>query len=137
MKRKDPATAPIPKGSALVQFAMAMLILEAFVILFFGLTVFGLKLVPTSVIWIACGTVALICLISAGLVRKNRKIGMIAGSIAQGLFLCMAVWIPLSLVVSLVFVFMWVISLYYGTIIDKERAQRRIEQAEWEAANPE
>lgn len=136
-RRSNPATAPIPKGSAFAQFAAVTLILEAFVIGFFGLTAFGLKVVPTHILWIGCGGAALLCIIAAMAVRKNHMVGLVLGCIGQVAVLLTGVWIPLSLVVSVSFLFLWIASIYWGLKLDKERVVRREEQAQWEADHPD
>ena len=132
----NPATAPIPAGSALRQFAMTTLILEAMVIGFFGLAAFGLRSAATGVIWTLTGVGILAAIASTVLVVKIPKAGVIAGSITQGFLLTMAAWIPLSLLVSVPMLGLWILSVYFGAKVDRERAVRRVEQARWEAKNP-
>lgn len=137
MARSNPQTAPIPKGSALAQFTLTMLILEVLVVLFAGVAAFGLKVAGAGVIWTATGIGMLICIIAGYLMRKNPQVGLIAGSIAQAVVLATGIWLPEGLVVGITFLILWVAAIYWGAKLDRERAERRFEQAEWERNNLE
>lgn len=130
---RNPLTAPIPKGSALAQFTLTMLILEIFVVLFGGVTAIGLRLASPGVIWTVTGVGMAFCLIAAIAIRKSPNVGLVLGSIAQAVVLAMGIWMPVSLVVGITFLALWVASIYWGSKLDREREVRRVEQAQWEA----
>lgn len=136
-RRSNPLTAPIPRGSALVQFTATMLILEIMICGFIALVAYGLKLASPGIVAGMVGGTAGLCLASVMMMRRARTIGLVLGSLAQGLLLLVGVWMPGSLVVSIVFLGLWIASLYWGMRIDKEREQRRAEQAAWEATHGE
>lgn len=134
-RRSNPLTAPVPAGSALLQFTATMLILEMMICLFIALVAYGLKLASPGIVASMVGGTAALCLASVLLMRRARMTGLVLGSLAQGLLLLVGVWMPGSLVVSVVFLGLWIASLYWGVKIDREREQRRAEQAAWEAAH--
>ncbi|MDO5724604.1 MAG: DUF4233 domain-containing protein [Flaviflexus sp.] len=134
-RRSNPLTAPVPKGSALAQFTATMLILEMMVCGFIALVAYGLKLASPGIVATMVGGTAALCLVSAVLMRRAKMTALAIGSFAQGLLLLVGVWMPGSLVVSIVFLGLWIASLYWGVKIDREREERRAEQAAWEAAH--
>lgn len=134
-KRSNPLTAPIPKGSALAQFTLTMLILEILVVLFAGVAAFGLRVASPGVIWTVTGTGMLFCLIAAIAVRRKPQVGLILGSIAQAVVLATAIWLPEGFVVGITFLILWIAAIYWGAKLDRERDLRRYEQAEWEREN--
>lgn len=134
--RRDPATAPVPAGSALKMFCQTILILEAFVLLFAGLTAFGLKLADPAVIAGVTAATIVAVIFSAWLVVRAPKYGLIAGSIAQLLVLLVAWVIPEALILGLSFLALWIASIWFGRKLDAERDVRREEQRQWELENP-
>lgn len=134
-RRSNPLTAPVPAGSAFLQFTATMLILEMMICLFIALVAYGLKLASPGIVASMVGGTAALCLASVLVMRRARMTGLALGSLAQGLLLLVGVWMPGSLVVSVVFLGLWIASLYWGVKIDREREQRRAEQAAWEAAH--
>lgn len=134
---RNPLTAPVPKGSALSQFTMTMLILEVFVVLFAGTAAFGLRLASTLTVWTLTGVGMAILIIAAITLRKAPRAGIIVGSIAQGVVLLLGVWMPIALTVGISFLILWIASIYWGSKLDREREERRREQAEWEKDNME
>lgn len=130
---RDPKTAPVPKGSALTQFTMTMLILEILVVLFAGVTAFGLRLAPAATVWALTGVGMLALLIAAIVLGRFQRAGVIVGSLAQAVVLVTGVWMPASFAVGLSFLALWTASIYWGNKLDRERERRRAEQAAWEA----
>ncbi|AZN29742.1 DUF4233 domain-containing protein [Flaviflexus salsibiostraticola] len=130
---RDPRTAPIPKGSALSQFTMTMLILEIFVVLFAGVAAFGLRLAAPGTVWALTGIGMLVLLIAAIVLGRSQRAGIILGSFAQTVVLVTGVWMPAGFAVGLSFLVLWSASIYWGMRLDREREQRRAEQAAWEA----
>ncbi|WP_182170398.1 DUF4233 domain-containing protein [Flaviflexus equikiangi] len=132
---RNPLTAPVPKGSALLQFTMVMLILEIFVVLFAGVTAFGLRLASAATVWTLTGIGMVVFLLAAIVLRRSPRVGLILGSIAQVIVIILGVWMPAAVVVGASFLALWVASIYWGIKLDRERDQRRAEQAAWEAAH--
>lgn len=130
---RDPMTAPVPKGSALSQFTFTILILEIFVVLFAGVTAFGLRLTSAATVWTMTGIGMGVLLVAAIVLTKSPRPGLVLGSLAQVVVLITGVWMPAAFAVGLSFLALWIACLYWGTKLDRERAERRAEQAAWEA----
>jgi len=105
-----------------------MLVLEAFVVLFATLTASRLIDVPASTVWIVGGVLALVLVILSRTVAAPG--GYIAGSLVQVPVLAISIVIPLMIPVAVVFIALWVVSLWLGAKIDRERA-------EYDAAHPD
>ena len=132
---RNPLTAPVPKGSALSQFTLTMLILEVFVVLFAGVAAFGLKLAAPGAVWTLTGIGMLILIIAAVVLGRAPRAGIIVGSVAQVVVIVLGVWMPIALIVGLSFLALWIASIYWGAKLDRERADRRREQTQWEKDN--
>lgn len=118
----------VPKKAAKPQFTSTMLVLEAFVVLFATLTASRLIDVPASTVWIVGGVLALVLVILSRTVAAPG--GYIAGSVVQVPVLAISIVIPLMIPVAVVFIALWVVSLWLGAKIDRERA-------EYDAAHPD
>lgn len=118
----------VPKKAAKPQFTSTMLVLEAFVVLFATLTASRLLDVPASTVWIVGGVLALVLMILSRTVAAPG--GYIAGSVVQVPVLAISIVIPLMIPVAVVFIALWVVSLWLGAKIDRERA-------EYDAAHPD
>jgi hypothetical protein len=118
----------VPKKAAKPQFTSTMLVLEAFVVLFATLTASRLIDVPASTVWIVGGVLALVLVILSRTVAAPG--GYIAGSLVQLPVLAISIVIPLMIPVAVVFIALWVVSLWLGAKIDRERA-------EYDAAHPD
>ncbi|GAA2233393.1 hypothetical protein GCM10010401_01470 [Rarobacter faecitabidus] len=125
------------KRSAKMQFAQATLILEAFVILFATLVVNTLRSVPSvwqgdpptaARVWIAGGALVLILILISR--YAGTSTGDIAGSAVQVPILLSALVVPMMVVLGIVFTVIWILSLWVGGRIDRERAA-------YDAANPD
>lgn len=134
---RNPLTAPVPKGSALSQFTLTMLILEVFVVLFAGVTAFGLKLASAATVWTLTGIGMAILIIAAVTLGKSPRIGLMVGSVAQVIVLILGIWMPAAFVVGISFLILWISSIYWGAKLDREREERRREQEAWERENRE
>ena len=105
-----------------------MLILEAFVVLFATLVADKLSGAPSSKVWLAGGLLAVVLIVLSRLVSAPG--GYVAGSAVQIPVLAIGFVIPLMFPVAAVFIAMWVVSLWLGAKIDRERAA-------YDAAHPD
>lgn len=64
---------------------------------------------------------AAVCLLAAGLMR--RPFGVTVGWVVQALTLASGVIVPMMFVAGVVFLLLWVASLFVGGRIDREQAQ--------------
>ena len=125
----SPATPRIVrKKAAKPQFTSTMLVLEAFVVFFATLVADKLVDAPSSKVWLAGGVLAVVLIVLSRLVSAPG--GYVAGSAVQIPLLAIGFVIPLMFPVAVVFVGMWVVSLWLGSKIDRERA-------EYDAAHPD
>ena len=108
--------------SAKRQFAAATLTFEAFVVVFAALVAQGLEVAPPAVIWAGGGSLALVCILLAGMLRAPGA--YVAGSVVQVLVIAGGIAVPLMFVVGGIFALLWVVALRLGGRIDRERAER-------------
>lgn len=126
---QQPSTPTIVrKKAAKPQFAGTMLVLEAFVVLFATLTASKLLDAPPLTVWLIGGVLALVLMILSRTVTVPG--GYVAGSVVQVPVLAIGIVIPLMIPVAVVFIALWVVSLWLGAKIDRERA-------EYDAAHPD
>ncbi|MFC7879246.1 DUF4233 domain-containing protein [Isoptericola sp. NPDC057391] len=142
MSKKDDRPRPgdriKPRKPAKVQFTSMMLQLEAFVVLFAGVALYGLRntgyergpLVIESplALWLVIGVLFVVLLAMSRMV--GTPMGYYAGTVVQVPVLAMGLLLPMMFVVGVLFVAMWVVSLRLGGRIDRERA-------EYDAQHPE
>jgi len=127
-----------PRKPAKVQFTATMLQLEAFVVLFAGFALYGLRnsgyekgpleFESTAALWAVVGVLFVVLLVVARMM--GTPVGYLVGSAVQVPVLAMGFLLPMMFVVGGVFVVMWVISIRLGGRIDRERAA-------YDAAHPE
>lgn len=127
-----------PKKSALVQFTSMTLMLEAFLVIFATLAVWGLRgsefgrgplqIESGAVIWTLGGVLAVVLVILSR--AQGSAAGRAAGTAAQVPVLAMGLLVPMMFLVGGVFVVLWVYALRLGARVDRERA-------EYDAAHPE
>ncbi len=127
-----------PKKSALTQFTSLTLQLEAFVVAFAAVALYGLRdsfyeKGPITVgdpmaIWVVGGVLFVVLLVLSRL--TPRAVGIAGGTIVQVLVIATGLALPMMYLVAAVFVAMWVASLRIGTRVDRERR-------EYDAAHPE
>lgn len=130
--RAGAAAPPARPRSAKHQFAATMLTLEAFVVFFATLAVYGLRLAPPSVVWTIGLSLTVAFVVVAGLLRWPG--GYVAGSALQVLVLAGGVLLAeirdVALIIGVVFAALWIASLRLGSRIDAERAERAQAEAE-------
>ncbi|WP_218712989.1 DUF4233 domain-containing protein [Arthrobacter sp. BF1] len=119
--------------STKMMFASVVLMLEAFVALFLGLALFGLK-DKNPVYLIAGAVLAVLLILACGVVRNSW--GVAVGWILQLMLIAGGFWEPSMFVVGVLFAIAWWYALFAGARIDRENVVRAKLQAEWDAANP-
>jgi len=115
------------KRPAKPQFTQTILVLEAVLVFFATLVAYGLRLAPSSSVWLVGGGLSVLLILLSGFV--SRPGGYVAGSVAQVLVLAAGFWVPTMFVVGGIFVILWWVALRLGGRIDRERA-------EYDAAHP-
>ena len=115
------------KRPAKPQFTQTILVLEAVLVFFATLVAYGLRLAPSSSVWLVGGALSVLLILLSGFV--SRPGGYVAGSVAQVLVLAAGFWVPTMFVVGGIFVILWWVALRLGGRIDRERA-------EYDAAHP-
>lgn len=124
----DSASAPVPRQAraprTLVQkLAPVVLGSEAIVVLLAGLTIFGLKALPWGIEpwWAIVGAVvvAIAMVVVAGMITKPGAIA--AGWVLQAIVALSAFFVPVILVVVLVFGGMWAYATIMGARLDARR----------------
>ena len=129
----QPNTPKKPRSTRLM-FATVVLLLEAFVAVFLGLALFGLKDRNPAYL-IAAGVLALLMVLACGVIRKPW--GPAFGWLLQLALIAGGFWEPSMFVVGVLFAVAWWYALYAGARIDRENAARARAQADWDAAHPE
>lgn len=128
-----------PKKSAKIQFSATILLLEAFVVFFATLVLYGLRDIQSGLpataphlsgttIWILGGVLVLALIIVSRLC--GRPGGYLAGSLVQVPVILSGLIVPMMFLVAAIFVFMWILAIKLGARVDRERA-------EYDAAHPE
>ncbi|MDO8144546.1 MULTISPECIES: DUF4233 domain-containing protein [unclassified Isoptericola] len=128
--RPRPGDRITPRKPAKVQFAATMLQLEAFVVLFAALALYGLRdsefergpLVIDSMaaMWTVTGVLFVVLVVLSRLV--SRPGGYVAGTVVQVPVLALGLLLPMMFLVAGIFVVLWVVALRLGARIDAERA---------------
>lgn len=108
--------------SATESLVSIALILEAVVVFFAALTVFGLRALPMDVALIGGGIAIALLVIASGIARWRA--GIAFGAVLQVLFLGAGVILPVLLFVSVPFVALWVFCLVRGIQLDRANAAR-------------
>jgi len=106
--------------SPLRTLAASTLVLEAFVLFFAGLVAKDLSGLSVAQAVGGAGVLALLCLLTAGLLR--HRVGYGIGWALQLAMLATGVVVPMMLGIGALFVALWVVSLVMGTKVERERA---------------
>ncbi|KNC19111.1 membrane protein [Arthrobacter sp. RIT-PI-e] len=128
---------PKKRRSTKVLFASTVLMLEAFVVFFATLAVFGLRRdeIPPAVILTSGLVLAVVLVLTCAVVTKKWGIGL--GWILQFVIIAGGFLEPVVFVVGIAFALTWFYGLRQGARVDRENVERDRLQAEWEKANPE
>jgi hypothetical protein len=128
---------PKKRRSTKIMFASTVLLLEAFVVFFATLAVFGLRRNEVSPVLILSVGIALSIVLVLACAVLSKPWGMGLGWILQ-LVLVLAGFVePMMFLVGALFALAWWYGIRTGIRIDREAAQRAREQAEWNAAHPD
>ena len=127
---------PKKRRSTKVMFASTVLLLEAFVVLFGTLAVFGLRRneFPPALIFAVGIGLCLVFIFTCAVLTKPWGVGL--GWILQLVLILAGIVEPTMYVVGLLFAISWWYGIRTGIRIDAEAAKRAREQAEWDAAHP-
>jgi hypothetical protein len=120
--------------STKTMFASVVLMLEAFVVLFLGLGLFGVN-GKNGLYLVVTGVMAVLFILACGVVRKSW--GPAFGWILQLALIAGGFWEPSMFVVGVLFAVAWWYALFAGTRIDRESAVRARVQAAWDAEHPD
>lgn len=126
---------PKKRRSVKVMFASTVLLLEAFVVLFATLVVFGLRsdTIPVGLILGIGLTLSAVLVVSCALLTKPYGIAL--GWVLQVLVIATGIAEPMMFLVGVLFAATWLYGIRTGGRLDRENAQRDREQAQWEQAN--
>lgn len=127
---------PKKRRSTKVLFASTVLLLEAFVVLFGMLAVFGLHRneIPAAVVFPVGIGLCLAYVFTCAVLTKPW--GVALGWVLQLVLILGGLVEPAMYVVGGLFAVAWWYGIRTGIRIDREAAQREREQAEWEATHP-
>jgi fatty acid desaturase len=125
---------PKKQRSTRALFASTVLALEAFVVLFAGLGLFGLH--GKNPLYLVV-TVVLAALFIGTCAIVTRKAGPTVGWVLQLLLIAGGFWEPLMIFVGVLFAIAWWYALNAGGRIDRENRARARQQAAWDAEHPE
>lgn len=106
--------------SPLRTLAATMLVLEAFVLLFAALVAKDLSDLTTAQALVGGGVLALLCLLTAGLLRARA--GYWLGWALQLAMIATGLVVPMMFGIGVIFTALWVGALVTGTKIERERA---------------
>jgi len=127
---------PKKRRSVRVMFASTVLSLEAFVVLFGTLAVFGLQGDRVAPVAILAGGIVLAAALIATCAFLSKPAGPWIGWILQLAIIATGFLEPMMFLVGALFAGTWWYGLRAGARLDKENRQRDKEQAEWDAAHP-
>ncbi|MET0978947.1 MAG: DUF4233 domain-containing protein [Paeniglutamicibacter terrestris] len=128
---------PKKPRSTRVMFASTVLSLEAFVVLFATLAIYGLNretLNPALIIGSGV-TVAIICIMTCALLKK--PLGYAIGWLLQLMLIFSGFLLTEMFFIGAAFAVTWWYAVSKGHAMDVESARRLREQAAWDAAHPE
>ncbi|MFD5277931.1 DUF4233 domain-containing protein [Pseudarthrobacter sp. NPDC058362] len=128
---------PKKRRSTKVMFASTVLLLEAFVMFFATLAVFGLRRGEMSPVLILAVGIGLSLVMVAACAFLNRPWGIGLGWALQAVLILAGFIEPAMFLVGAMFALAWWYGIRTGIRLDHEGAQREREQAEWEAAHPD
>jgi len=128
---------PEKARSTKVTFASTVLVLEAFVMFFAALVVFGLrKSEPIAPVLLGVGIgLAVLMVLSCAFLQKKWGYGLGWG--IQLLLILTGFLESTMFVIGVLFAITWWYGLRAGGRIDREQRERAAEQARWEAEHPD
>jgi hypothetical protein len=127
---------PKKRRSVKIMFASTTLLLEAFVVFFGTLVVFGLRRdeLPPALILGAGVALSLILVMTCAVL--TRRWGIAVGWVLQLIIIAAGFLEPAMFLVGLAFALTWLYGLRTGARLDRENAERDRAQAQWEKEHP-
>jgi hypothetical protein len=128
---------PRKRRSTKILFASTVLLLEAFVVFFATLVVFGLRRdeISPGVILTSGLILSVVLILNCAVLTKRWGIGL--GWFLQLVLIAGGFLEPTMFVVGVAFALTWLYGIRQGTRVDRENVERDRLQAAWEKANPE
>ena len=124
------------RRSIRTMFASTVLTLEAFLVFFAALTVYGLRKDIPGPLTLGVGIgLAVVCILACALLTK--PLGYWIGWGIQGVLFLIGFIEPTMFIIAILFTATWWYAVAKGRAMDRENAERDRLQAEWEAAHPE
>jgi glucan phosphoethanolaminetransferase (alkaline phosphatase superfamily) len=127
---------PKKRRSVKIMFASTVLLLEAFVVLFGTLAVFGLRRDEISPALILGAGITLSLLLVMTCAVLTRRWGIAVGWVLQLVIIASGFLEPAMFLVGLAFALTWLYGLRTGARLDRENAERDRAQAQWEKEHP-
>lgn len=128
---------PKKRRSVKVMFASTVLLLEAFVVLFATLVVFGLQRDVLAVGLILGVGLTLSAVLIAACAFLTKPYGMAVGWVLQLLIIATGFAEPMMFVIGVLFALTWWYGIRTGARLDRENAGRDRQQVEWEKSHPD
>ncbi|WP_104161305.1 DUF4233 domain-containing protein [Arthrobacter sp. ZGTC212] len=128
---------PKKRRSIRIMFASTVLVLEAFLVLFATLAVFGLQRDVLSPAIILTGGLVLFAALIGTCAILSKPAGPVIGWILQLVIIATGFLEPMMFLIGAIFAATWWYGLKTGMRLDRENRQRDREQEEWEKAHPE
>ncbi len=128
---------PKKRRSTKIMFASTVLLLEAFVVVFATLAVFGLRRdeISPALILTSGLVLSVVLILTCAVLTRPWGIGL--GWVLQLVIIAGGFLEPTMFVIGLAFALTWLYGIRQGTRVDRENVERDRLQAEWENANPE
>ena len=128
---------PRKRRSTKVMFASTVLLLEAFVMFFATLAVFGLRRgeFPPAVILGVGIALCVVMIVACAFLTRPWGIGL--GWILQLVLILSGIFEPAMFLVGALVAAAWWYGIRTGIRLDREAGERAREQAAWEAAHPD
>jgi hypothetical protein len=128
---------PKKRRSTKILFASTVLLLEAFVVFFATLAVFGLRRdeISPALILTSGLLLSVVLVLTCAVLTKKWGIGL--GWILQLVIIAGGFLEPTMFLVGVAFALTWLYGIRQGRRVDRENMERDRLQAEWEKANPE
>lgn len=128
---------PKKRRSIRVMFASVLLLMEAFVVFFATLVLFGLRGRELGAGLVLGGGLGLMVVFILACAVVSRPWGLWLGWVLQLALLALGFFEPMMFLVGGVLLVTWFFTIRTGARLDRENAQRDSEQAEWERQHPE
>ena len=128
---------PKKRRSTKVMFASTVLLLEAFVMFFATLAVFGLRrgeFPPAVILGVGIG-LSVVMIVACAFLTRPWGIGL--GWILQLVLILSGIFEPAMFLVGALFAAAWWYGIRTGIRLDREAGERARAQAAWEAAHPD